>query len=82
MLSISNTETSFPSTWWSTPFYPSACVLTSEKCTTFSFSSHVVSITCILRLCSSQGVKFLYDSVTGLRIENHYGCIMADEMVC
>ena len=28
-----------------------------------------------------QGVKFLYDCVTGERIEGSYGCIMADEMV-
>ena len=28
-----------------------------------------------------QGVKFLYDSVTGTQTENYYGCIMADEMV-
>ncbi len=27
-----------------------------------------------------QGVKFLWDCVTGRRIENSYGCIMADEM--
>ena len=29
-----------------------------------------------------QGVKFLYDCVTGKRIENSFGCVMADEMVC
>ena len=28
-----------------------------------------------------QGVKFLYDCVTGERIKGSYGCIMADEMV-
>lgn len=27
-----------------------------------------------------QGVKFMYECVTGQRIENAYGCIMADEM--
>ena len=29
----------------------------------------------------SQGVKFMYDCVTGQQIEGNYGCIMADEMV-
>ena len=28
-----------------------------------------------------QGVKFLYDCVTGNKIEGSQGCIMADEMV-
>ena len=28
-----------------------------------------------------KGVKFLYDCVTGQRIQESYGCIMADEMV-
>jgi DNA repair and recombination RAD54-like protein len=27
-----------------------------------------------------KGVKFMYECVTGQRIENAYGCIMADEM--
>ncbi len=27
-----------------------------------------------------QGVKFMYECVTGQRIENAFGCIMADEM--
>ena len=27
-----------------------------------------------------KGVKFMYDCVTGQRIEGSYGCIMADEM--
>lgn len=27
-----------------------------------------------------QGVQFMYECVTGQRIENAYGCIMADEM--
>jgi len=30
---------------------------------------------------SLQGVKFLWDSVTGKQIDDNYGCIMADEMV-
>lgn len=32
-------------------------------------------------LLKLQGVKFLYDCVTGQRIEGSNGCIMADEMV-
>ena len=28
-----------------------------------------------------QGVKFMYDCVTGLQIAGSHGCIMADEMV-
>ena len=28
-----------------------------------------------------QGVKFMYDCVTGTRVDNNFGCIMADEMV-
>ena len=28
-----------------------------------------------------QGVKFMYDCVTGVQIPDNYGCIMADEMV-
>ena len=27
-----------------------------------------------------EGVKFMYDCVTGVQIENSFGCIMADEM--
>ncbi|KAM7444232.1 DNA repair and recombination protein RAD54-like [Porites harrisoni] len=34
----------------------------------------------ILRPHQREGVKFLYDCVTGERIEGSYGCIMADEM--
>lgn len=30
--------------------------------------------------CTLQGVKFMYDCVTGKQIEENYGCIMADEM--
>ena len=36
-----------------------------------------------LSLCSCgypQGVKFMYECVTGQRIPGSYGCIMADEM--
>ncbi|KAL1245871.1 DNA repair and recombination protein RAD54-like [Trichinella spiralis] len=34
----------------------------------------------ILRPHQREGVKFMYDCVTGKRIEGSYGCIMADEM--
>ena len=34
----------------------------------------------ILRPHQREGVKFLYDCVTGSKIEGSYGCIMADEM--
>ncbi|KAJ8305909.1 hypothetical protein KUTeg_016454 [Tegillarca granosa] len=33
------------------------------------------------QIVSLQGVKFMYDCVTGVQIENSYGCIMADEMI-
>ena len=32
-------------------------------------------------LSANQGVKFMYDCVTGKQIEGSTGCIMADEMV-
>ena len=34
----------------------------------------------VLRPHQREGVKFMYDCVTGLCIENTFGCIMADEM--
>ena len=34
----------------------------------------------VLRPHQREGVKFLYDCVTGSRIDGSYGCIMADEM--
>ncbi|XP_065206772.1 DNA repair and recombination protein RAD54-like [Planococcus citri] len=34
----------------------------------------------ILRPHQREGVQFMYECVTGQRIENAYGCIMADEM--
>lgn len=34
----------------------------------------------VLRPHQREGVKFMYDCVTGVRIEQNYGCIMADEM--
>ncbi|CAF1121335.1 unnamed protein product, partial [Didymodactylos carnosus] len=34
----------------------------------------------LLRPHQREGVKFLYDSVTGVQIPDNFGCIMADEM--
>ncbi|RWS31309.1 DNA repair and recombination protein RAD54-like protein [Leptotrombidium deliense] len=34
----------------------------------------------ILRPHQREGIKFMYDCVTGKQIENSFGCIMADEM--
>ena len=34
----------------------------------------------MLRPHQREGVKFMYDCVTGARVEGHHGCIMADEM--
>jgi DNA repair and recombination RAD54-like protein len=34
----------------------------------------------VLRPHQREGVAFMYDCVTGVRIENSFGCIMADEM--
>jgi DNA repair and recombination RAD54-like protein len=34
----------------------------------------------ILRPHQREGVKFMWDCVTGQQIEENYGCIMADEM--
>merc|ERR1719244_1430140 len=34
----------------------------------------------VLRPHQREGVKFMYDCVTGYRIDNYHGCIMADEM--
>ncbi|EFA05805.2 DNA repair and recombination protein RAD54-like [Tribolium castaneum] len=44
---------------------------------------HVVvdpSLSNILRPHQREGVKFMYDCVTGVQIPNSFGCIMADEM--
>ena len=35
----------------------------------------------VLRPHQVEGVKFMYECVTGLKVEGAYGCIMADEMV-
>ncbi|CAB4069204.1 RAD54L [Lepeophtheirus salmonis] len=37
-------------------------------------------LTKVLRPHQREGVKFMYDCVTGIRIPENYGCIMADEM--
>lgn len=37
-------------------------------------------LTAILRIHQREGVKFMYDCVTGRQIDDYYGCIMADEM--
>ena len=34
----------------------------------------------VLRPHQREGVKFMYDCVTGAKIEDAHGCIMADEM--
>lgn len=44
---------------------------------------HVVvdpMLTKVLRPHQREGVKFMYDCVTGVQIPENYGCIMADEM--
>ncbi|XP_059099415.1 DNA repair and recombination protein RAD54-like isoform X1 [Tigriopus californicus] len=74
------------------PFEPNALVLydppeISEhdklKLDSAKFPVHVVvdPILCqVLRPHQREGVKFMYDCVTGIRIPDSYGCIMADEM--
>lgn len=64
------------------------CILRSSNNYMFNFCRckqlvHVVidPILCnVLRPHQREGVKFMYECVTGKRIENAYGCIMADEM--
>lgn len=44
---------------------------------------HVVvdpNLSKILRPHQREGVKFMYDCVNGIQIDNYFGCIMADEM--
>ncbi|KAF8793286.1 DNA repair and recombination protein RAD54-like [Argiope bruennichi] len=53
------------------------------KTTTAKVDVHVVVdplLSKILRPHQREGVKFMWDCITGLQIENSYGCIMADEM--
>ena len=47
------------------------------------YKVHVVVdpvLTNVLRPHQREGVKFMWDCVTGVQIENSHGCIMADEM--
>jgi DNA repair and recombination RAD54-like protein len=37
-------------------------------------------LTRVLRPHQREGVKFMYDCVTGVQVAGHHGCIMADEM--
>ena len=37
-------------------------------------------LTAVLRPHQREGVKFMYECVTGVRIPSSCGCIMADEM--
>jgi DNA repair and recombination RAD54-like protein len=37
-------------------------------------------LTAVLRIHQREGVKFMYDCVTGRQIADSFGCIMADEM--
>jgi len=39
------------------------------------------ALTKVLRPHQREGVKFMYDCVTGVQIPDFHGCIMADEMV-
>lgn len=44
---------------------------------------HVVvdpTLSKVLRPHQREGVKFMYDCITGLKIDGYSGCIMADEM--
>ncbi|KAG0415724.1 hypothetical protein HPB47_007073 [Ixodes persulcatus] len=54
-----------------------------EQISTTSRLVHVVVdpvLTQVLRPHQREGVKFMWDCVTGKQIEGSYGCIMADEM--
>nr|XP_027196648.1 DNA repair and recombination protein RAD54-like [Dermatophagoides pteronyssinus] len=54
-----------------------------EKLTKKDNKVHVVvdPVLCnVLRPHQREGVKFMWDCVTGLKINDQYGCIMADEM--
>jgi len=39
------------------------------------------ALTKVLRPHQREGVKFMFDCVTGVQIPGFHGCIMADEMV-
>ncbi|KAH7639033.1 dna repair and recombination protein rad54-like protein [Dermatophagoides farinae] len=54
-----------------------------EKLTKKDYQVHVVvdPVLCnVLRPHQREGVKFMWDCVTGVRINDQFGCIMADEM--
>ncbi|OTF71738.1 DNA repair and recombination protein RAD54-like protein [Euroglyphus maynei] len=54
-----------------------------EKLTNKEYKVHVVvdPVLCnVLRPHQREGVKFMWDCVTGVRIADQFGCIMADEM--
>lgn len=56
----------------------------TEKLKTQDFEVHVVIdplLARVLRPHQVDGVRFLYECVTGQKAENAFGCIMADEMV-
>ena len=38
-------------------------------------------LSAVLRPHQREGVKFMWDCITGITIDGNYGCIMADEMV-
>jgi len=53
------------------------CSVLSAGCEVFRL---LLVVFCSVLFCW-QGVKFMYDCVTGKQIEGSTGCIMADEMV-
>jgi len=55
----------------------SICFVCSKICNV----NDTQDVNAMLLLCCVQGVKFMYDCVTGKQIEGSTGCIMADEMV-
>ncbi|KAH7934938.1 DNA repair and recombination protein RAD54-like isoform X4 [Rhipicephalus sanguineus] len=63
--------------------YAPPALTNHEQMTGNSKLVHVVVdpvLTKVLRPHQREGVKFMWDCVTGCRIEGSYGCIMADEM--
>ena len=64
--------------------YLSATIIILAFCTSpfFMYTCSIFSHKCQIGfLFCQQGVKFMYDCVTGVQIPNNNGCIMADEMV-
>lgn len=70
------------------PNHPNALILyepvtITDQLKKTDYKVHVVvdpHLCDILRPHQREGVKFMWDCVTGVQIENSYGCIMADEM--